>query len=36
MLEFGGQSLDLFDWAQLVENADTDGVRRQARTPIPD
>ncbi|QXC46845.1 DUF3732 domain-containing protein [Rhodococcus qingshengii] len=29
MLEFGGPGLDLFESDQLVENADTDGVRRQ-------
>lgn len=29
MLEFGGSSLDLFDFVDLTENADSDSVRRQ-------
>lgn len=29
MLEFGGASLDLFDFSDLAENADSDSVRRQ-------
>lgn len=29
MLEFGGSTLDLFDFRDLVENADSDSVRRQ-------
>jgi hypothetical protein len=29
MLEFGGSSLDLFDFGDLTENADSDSVRRQ-------
>lgn len=29
MLEFGGASLDLFDFSDLTENADSDSVRRQ-------
>ncbi|HEY5854244.1 MAG TPA: DUF3732 domain-containing protein [Aldersonia sp.] len=29
MLEFGGSAMDLFDYADLIENADSDSVRRQ-------